>query len=100
MRGKACTGNKGIRRHSSKAIRVLGRVSAVVLLSVSLLLSNAETCLAANIGTGNSIQEEESVGEEAAGRDTVSEDTAAAVEIASQEDLAGTTGTAMEKYLL
>ncbi len=87
MRGKACTGNKGIRRHSSKAIRVLGRVSAVVLLSVSLLLSNAETCLAANIGTGNSIQEEESVGEEAAGRDTVSEDTAAAVEIASQEDL-------------
>ena len=35
-------------------------VSAVVLLSVSLLLSNAETCLAANIGTGNSIQEEES----------------------------------------
>ena len=53
MRGKAYTGNKRIRnRHSSKAIRVLGRVSAVVLLSVSLLLSNAETCLAANIGTG------------------------------------------------
>ena len=88
MRGKAYTGNKRIRnRHSSKAIRVLGRVSAVVLLSVSLLLSNAETCLAANIGTGNSIQEEESDGGEAAGRDTVSEDTAAAVEIASQEDL-------------
>ena len=65
----------------------MGRVSAVVLLSVSLLLSNAETCLAANIGTGNSIQEEESDGGEAAGRDTVSEDTAAAVEIASQEDL-------------
>ena len=82
MRGKAYTGNKRIRnRHSSKAIRVLGRVSAVVLLSVSLLLSNAETCLAANIGTGNSIQEEESDGGEAAGRDTVSEDTAAAVEI-------------------
>lgn len=36
MRGKAYTGNKRIRnRHSSKAIRVLGRVSAVVLLSVS-----------------------------------------------------------------
>ena len=53
MRGKVYTGNKRIRnRHSSKAIRVLGRVSAVVLLSVSLLLSNAETCLAANIGTG------------------------------------------------
>lgn len=63
MRGKVYTGNKRIRnRHSSKAIRVLGRVSAVVLLSVSLLLSNAETCLAANIGTGNSIQEEESDG--------------------------------------
>ena len=92
MRGKAYTGNKGIRRRSSKAIRVLGRVSAVVLLSVSLLLSNAGTCLASNIGAGNSIQEEESVGGEAAGRDTVSEDsasedTAAAVEIASQEDL-------------
>ena len=88
MRGKVYTGNKRIRnRHSSKAIPVVWRGISSGSAVISLLLSNAETCLAMISGQGASIQEEESDGGEAAGRDTVSEDTAAAVEIASQEDL-------------